>query len=172
MPKKSWILNTLPNGVTHYNYTRIEAFYAFVIVESQLFTILIFYQNHAEKNWRILNTLPIGGNLHHKYIQLGVITPHICASLRGLANSCATKYKNHCSNNFSMRKSHKSGFPQHINMLIISNQTFKLHFVCKKNGFQYKKYYLCAVCNHAESPNGQRLGRHTYDIRRFCTLWF
>ena len=31
------------------NNTRIEAFYAFVIVESQLFTISIFYQNHAEK---------------------------------------------------------------------------------------------------------------------------
>ena len=42
MPKKSWILNTLPNGITHYNYTRIEAFYAFLIVEYQLFTIFFF----------------------------------------------------------------------------------------------------------------------------------
>ena len=25
---------------------------------------------------------------------------------------------------------------------------------------------------HAESPNGQKVGRHTYGKRRFCTLWF
>ena len=49
MPKKSWILNTLPNGVTHYNYTRIEAFYAFVIVESQLFTISFFIKTMPKK---------------------------------------------------------------------------------------------------------------------------
>ena len=93
-----------------------------------------FIKTMPKKSW-ILNTLPNGGNLHHKYIQLGVITPHICASLRGLANSCATKYKNHCSYNFSVRESHKSGFSQHIYMLIILNQTFKLLFFCPKKRF-------------------------------------
>lgn len=39
------------------------------------------------------------------------------------------------------------------------NQTLMSHFVCPKKGLQYKKYYLCAVCHHAESPNGQRLGK-------------
>ena len=28
------------------------------------------------------------------------------------------------------------------------------------------------VYTHTESPDGQRLGRHTYGIRRNCTLWF
>jgi len=44
------------------NNTRIEAFFAFVIVESPLFTISIFNQNHARKSW-ILNTLPNGVRL-------------------------------------------------------------------------------------------------------------
>ena len=49
MPKKSWILDALPNGVTHYNYTRNEAFYAFVIVEYQLFTISFFIKTMPKK---------------------------------------------------------------------------------------------------------------------------
>ena len=32
-----------------------------------------FIKTMPKKSW-ILNTLPNGGNLHHKYIQLGVIT--------------------------------------------------------------------------------------------------
>ena len=49
MPKKSWILDALPNGVTHYNYTRIEAFSALVIVEYQLFTISFFIKTMPKK---------------------------------------------------------------------------------------------------------------------------
>ena len=60
MPKKSWILDALPNGVTHYNYTRIEAFSALVIVEYQLFTISFFIKTMPKKNHGFLTPYPLG----------------------------------------------------------------------------------------------------------------
>ena len=42
-------MNTLPNGVTHYNYTWIVVFPMFIFVEYQPFTTLEYPQNHAEK---------------------------------------------------------------------------------------------------------------------------
>ena len=45
MQKKSWILNTLPNGVTHLTMLLID---------------IKILQNRAEKNSWILNTLPNG----------------------------------------------------------------------------------------------------------------
>ena len=43
------ILNTLPNGVTHYNYTWIVVFPMFIFVEYQLFTISFFIKTMPKK---------------------------------------------------------------------------------------------------------------------------
>lgn len=41
------------------------------------------------------------------------------------------------------------------------------------NGYVFQKNVLSLHrLTHAESPNGQKVGRHTYGKRRFCTLWF
>ena len=45
----TWLPYLTPNGVIHKNNTRIEAFYAFIIVEYQLFTTQNILKFHAEK---------------------------------------------------------------------------------------------------------------------------
>ena len=52
------------------------------------------------------------------------------------------------------------------------NQTIKSFFSSQTKWFSRLKCYLCNVYTHTGSPDGQRLGRHTYGKRRFCTLWF
>ena len=56
--------------------------------------------------------------------------------------------------------------------LTMLNRTLKPYFASQTKWFPLRKCYLCIVYTHAESLNGQRLGRHTYGIRRNCTLWF
>ena len=50
IPSHTWLPYLTPNGVTHYNNTRIKVFYAFILVEYQLFTIPFFIKTMQKKN--------------------------------------------------------------------------------------------------------------------------
>ena len=90
-----------------------------------------------------------------------------------VADSVAAKIRIIFDNtNFLTRKITQKWFSWTYLYLIMLNQTLKLRFVRQIKSFSKQNYYLCSVYTHTGSLDGQRLGRHTYGKRRFCTLWF
>ena len=50
------------------------------------------------------------------------------------------------------------------------NRTLKSYFASQIKWLPRQKCYVCNVYTHTESPNGQRLGIHTYGKRRNYAL--
>ena len=59
-----------------------------------------------------------------------------------------------------------------FDIFIFNNVKSNLKIMIYQQNKVVSEIKVLSVYTHTESPDGQRLGRHTYGIRRNYTLWF